>query len=369
MSSATNDTSRWIFFFFQRCDGWVQLSLIPKDYKSRIIVLDKIAEAVEKSPLSCLLTSKPKQGTYEQRGSLLKLCFVQLLESGERHLVERQLDLTEGPPFKWDRGKLEYDDSVRVPASIFPITEDGERRLICVSQSGELSALHDDCWEGWCPILPESNISILSRGSLFFRLDEEYTGYWQLPFIGGQAGRLIVLAYVVGQQKMTRYEIRHWFDDQSSEPRIESDEIDLNLHGLDISPSPNSYLPLYNYESDEEELLGMVGFYCKTRDDQIYYFSGHYEDKLKQPEFVCSVKAGSEIHLLSGCSDLLFISVENELTVSRRTVDATGTVHHKGSCLHRPSNYFVTELDKLAAPGPLDGYIPPRVQEIVLRNN
>lgn len=88
MASTTNDTSPWVFFFFfQRSDGWIQLNLIPKDYRRRIIALDRIAEAVEQSPLSCVLTSKPKDGTYQQRGSLLYLFFVQLLEDGNDVLL------------------------------------------------------------------------------------------------------------------------------------------------------------------------------------------------------------------------------------------------------------------------------------------
>lgn len=235
---------------------------------------------------------------------------------------------------------------------------------------GELTALVADRGGDWFPIIPTSKVSIPPGGSLFFDSTWEDTGYRQFLFFGGPAERKIVLAYAVGQQTMTRYEIRHWLDDRSSEPRIEKAQIDLDWHGLYISPSPTSYLPLSDWQSDEEEeWLGMVGFYCKTCDDKIFYFGGHYEDELKQPEFVCSVKPGLQVHVLAGCLDLLYISAENELRVSRRTVDKSGTVRHEISCLHHPSNYFMTELDKLVAPGPLHGYIPPAVEEIAVRNN
>lgn len=347
MASATNDTSPWIFFFFQRFDGWVQLSLVPKDYRSRIITLETIAEAVEQSPLSCILD------THRPGGSVLTLFFVQLLEDGKQHLAVRQLDLNYGPPFEWDGGELQHDDSIPVPANIVQIESClGELGLVCVSPNRELFILDDTHGPNRLGNT-HPTISIPAGGTLFFDSVPEDTGYWQLPLFGGPAIRTIVLVYAVCQGMMTRYEIRHWYDDRSSESRIEECQIQLNWHGLAISSSPGSYLPLY-----EEKYRDMIGFYCKTYDDKVFYFNGHYEDELEQPELVCSVKAGSQIHLLAGCRDLLYVSAENELRISRRIMETTGTVRHEVSRLHRPSNYFVTALEKLVV-GPLDGYIPP----------
>ncbi|KAJ0115559.1 hypothetical protein J7T55_010381 [Diaporthe amygdali] len=366
MASATNDTSPWIFLFFQRWDGWVQLVLFPKDYKSKLIALDTIAKAVEKSPLSCILTLKDKEGTYNQRGSLLRLFFIQVLGDGNPCLVERRLDLTDGPPFKWDCGNLEDKDAIRIPTNIFQhYCLNGVLHLTYVSANGELLIVSEDDDGDWWSIR-KPDIFIAPEEPLFINSYRERTG----NFLWGPSLRTVVLLHSIGGETITRYEVRGWLDDMSNELRVKKSQIPVNWHGLAFSQSPTSWIPLFDRQVEKEEgTEEMIGFYCKTPDDKVFYFKGHYEKELQSPELVCSVKPGSEIHLLSGCLDLLYISPENKFRISTRKVDTSGELYHESTGLSHPSNYFMTELDKLVAARPLDEYIPPREKIVVLREN
>jgi hypothetical protein len=110
-------------------------------------------------------------------------------------------------------------------------------------------------------------------------------------------------------------------------------------------------------------VISVAGVVCKTVEDRIYLFQGHpWWDDFPQPEFICTVKTGSNFFVSLRSRILLYISPENEMRRIEFFVDDVENITFGTPCPVFSTGYFLTNLNDLSLPGPMEHYTLPEGQ-------
>jgi len=339
MSIATFNDTPWDFLFFQKPDHWIQLALMPKDCHRKLILLDCIVQAAKNSPLISAIQRK------DHRRVILRLFFLPMDNENRSALKEGTLDFSEGPPFYWSFKNIE------LPPTASPIIQVGlptdfdesMQFLTCVSSSESLISLYEGPDGNW-RIVPYPNDIPISPG--------DYIYHTQIP------NEAKIRVRKLRHDSIIQYQFQglcDWTELLSSSPtKIDINHQDIDWHG---------HTPSQSWDSCQMQIVSdrdasAAGIVCKTIEDKIYLFQGHpWWDKFPRPEFICTVKSGSNFFVSQKSRSLLYISPENEMRKIEFTVKDVGSITFGTPCSVFSTGYFLTNLNDLSLPGPMETYI------------
>lgn len=340
MSIATFNDTPWDFLFFQKPDHWIQLALMPKDCHRKSILLDCIVQAAKNSPLLSVIQRK------DHRRVILRLFFLPMDNENRSTLKEGTLDFSEGPPFYWSFKNIELPPtaSPMIQVGLLPTyCDEYNLFLTCVSSSESLISLVEGSDGNW-RIVPYPNDIPISPGDYIFHTKKP--------------DEAKIRVRKLRHDSIIQYQFQgpcDWTELLSSRPtKTDINHQDIDWHGHILSRSWASCQMQLVYGRD----ISVAGIVCKTIEDKIYLFQGHpWWNKFPQPEFICTVKSGSNFFVSQKSRSLLYISPENEMRRIELTVDDVDNITFGTPCSVFSTGYFLTNLNDLSLPGPMENYI------------
>ncbi|CAI4211667.1 unnamed protein product [Parascedosporium putredinis] len=304
----------WAFLFFQRQDGWVQLSLVPDDSARSAVLLEPIIQVPVNSPMHCEVTRG-----YHGR-TVIRL-FIFIKDEDESYALLGHGAVRDPPAAP---GGPQVEDLIA--------WDTGMSVLLAASASGGV-------------------VSVYERTSL--------TGNWEsIPYpekIPVEAGDYIFHTELPGSHKVRLRRLNGAGITHGSGARLNVLGKEVDWHRHPPKASPGSCRVVHNANGT------VAGIFCQTAEDDIYLFRGHpWWNDLHSPEFVCSVLPGSKFVVSESRRMLIFVSRENEMQRVDFGLDREGEVTIETVGPLFSGNCVATTLPDLLLKSPIDDYLQYR---------